>query len=121
SGASFSIAGTWGPWQITTVSGADADGTYNRRLLGGYANTSSGVGPEVFSITGIPYSTYNVIVYFSSDTAGRAGTISSANAGQTFDFTTIGPASVNGTNAVLTQTTDTTGANPLANYAVFTN
>ena len=34
---------------------------------------------------------------------------------------TIGPASVNGANAVLTQTTDTTGANPLANYAVFTN
>ena len=121
SGVNFSIAGSWGPWQITTVSGADADGTYNRRLLGGYANTSSGVGPEVISITGIPYSAYNVTVYFSSDTTGRAGTISSANAGQTFDFTTIGPASVSGTNAVLTQTTDTTAANPLANYAVFPN
>jgi hypothetical protein len=121
SGARFSIAGWWGPWEITAVGGPDATGAYNRALLGGYANTSSGVGPEVFSITGIPYSTYNVIVYFSSDTAGRAGTISSANAGQTLDFTTIGPASVNGTNAVLTQTTDTTGASPLANYAVFTN
>jgi hypothetical protein len=121
SGASFSIAGTWGAWQITAVGGADADGTYNRRLLGGYANTSSGVEPEVLSITGIPYSTYEVIVYFSSDTAGRAGTIRSADAGLTYDFTTIGPASVNGTNAVLTQTTDTTGANPLANYAVFAN
>ena len=122
SGASFSIAGWWGPWEITAVGGADADGTYNRALLSGYANTSSGAGSEVFSITGIPYSTYNVIVYFSSDsTTNRTGTISSANAGQTFDFTTIGPASVNGTNAVLTQTTDTTGTNPLANYAVFTN
>jgi Bacterial alpha-L-rhamnosidase 6 hairpin glycosidase domain/Alpha-L-rhamnosidase N-terminal domain/Bacterial alpha-L-rhamnosidase C-terminal domain/Bacterial alpha-L-rhamnosidase concanavalin-like domain/F5/8 type C domain/Protein of unknown function (DUF642) len=121
SGASFSIAGWWGPWEITAVGGPDATGVYNRALLSGYANTSSGAGPEIFSITGIPYFTYNVIVYFSSDTAGRAGTISSANAGQTFDFTTIGPASVNGTNAVLTQTTDTTGANPLANYAVFTN
>jgi hypothetical protein len=121
SGASFTISGTWGPWQIVAVTNADGDGTYNRTLLGGYANTSSGVGPEVFFISGIPYSSYNVIVYFSSDTANRTGTISSANAGITYDFTTIGPASVSGTNALLTQTTDTTGANPLANYAVFTN
>ncbi|HEX9045690.1 MAG TPA: PEP-CTERM sorting domain-containing protein [Verrucomicrobiae bacterium] len=123
SGASFSIAGTWGPWGIIAVSGADADGTYNRRLLGGYANTSSGVpgGQEVFTISGIPFATYNVIVYFSSDTANRTGTIASANAGITYDFSTIGSPSVSGANAVLTQTTDTTGANPLADYAMFSN
>jgi hypothetical protein len=121
SGASFTISGTWGPWEITPVAGPDASGTYNETLLSGYANTSSGRGPEVFSFTGIPYSIYNLIVYFSSDTANRSGTISCANAGITYDFSTIGPASVNGSNAILTQTTDTTGANPLANYAIFSN
>ena len=75
----------------------------------------------MLSITGIPYSTYNLIVYFSSDTASRAGTISDANAGITYDFSTIGPSSVSGTNAILLQTTDTTGANLLANYAIFSN
>ena len=119
SGASFTLSGTWGPWGIVAVTNTDGDGTYNRRLLGGYANTSSGVGPEVFSISGIPYSRYNVIVYFSSDTANRSGTI--ACAGTTYDFSTIGPSSVSGATAVLTQTSDTAGANPLANYSVFTN
>jgi hypothetical protein len=121
--AGFSVTGTYGGWGIAAVGGADADGTYNRRLLAGYANTSSGVsgGAEIFSISGIPYSTYNLIAYFSSDTANRPGTITSANAGVTYYFSTIGPASVNGASAVLTQTTDTTGANPTANYAVFTN
>ncbi len=119
--ASFTISGTWGAWGITSVGSSDADGTYNRTLLGGYANTSSGAEPEVFSISGIPYSSYEVIAYFSSDTANRTGTISCSGSGVTFDFSTIGPASVSGSNAILTQTTDTTGANPLADYAVFTN
>jgi hypothetical protein len=121
--ASFSISGSWGAWGIgaSGYGSPDADGTYNRTLLGGYANTSSGVGPEVFSISGIPYTNYNIVVYFSSDTAGRTGTISSANAGITFDFTTIGPSSVSGANAILTQTTDSSGGNPQANYAIFSN
>ena len=120
--AAFTVTGTYGGWGINAEA-ADANGTYNKRLLGGYANTSSGVsgGVEVFSITGIPYSTYEVIAYFSSDTANRTGTIACSGSGTTYDFSTIGPASVSGTDAVLTQTTDTTGANPLANYAIFTN
>jgi hypothetical protein len=115
----FSVAGSWGDWGVSLVTSPDADGTYNRELLGGYANTSSGIGPEVFSLTGIPYATYDVIVYFVSDTASRAGTIGDANAGITYDFSTIGPPSVSGASAVLTQTTDTTSANPTADYAIF--
>ncbi len=119
--AGFTIGGTYGGWGISAVSGADSDGTYNRTMLAGYANTSAGVsgGAEVFTITGIPYSTYNIIAYFSSDTTNRAGTI--ACAGTTYDFVTIGPASIGGANAILVETTDTTSANPPANYAVFTN
>lgn len=123
SGASFTIAGTWGPWGIgaSGYGSPDADGSYNRTLLGGYANTSSGIGPETFSITGIPYTNYDLVVYFSSDTAGRTGTISCSGSGATYDFTTIGPSSVSGASAILSQTTDTSGANPSANYAVFPN
>lgn len=132
--AGFTVTGTYGGWGIFGFGTVDGDATYNRTLLGGYANTASGVGPEVFSITGIPYYQYNLIAYFSSDTAGRTGTVACASAGVTNDFTTLGPLSVGystnssgglGTQqttiATLTQTTDTTGANPMANYAVFTN
>lgn len=132
--AAFTVTGTYGGWGILGFGSVDGDGTYNRTLLGGYANTASGVGPEVFSITGIPYYRYNLIAYFSSDIADRIGTIACSGAGVTYDFTTPGPLSVGystnsggglGTQqtnvATLTQTTDTTGANPIANYAVFTN
>lgn len=121
--AGFTITGTYGGWGIGGATGPDADGTYNKLMLGGYANTSSGVsgGQEVFSITGIPYYRYNLVAYFSSDATNRGGTIGCPGAGVTNDFVTIGPSSVSGANAVLIQTTDTTGANPVANYAVFTN
>jgi hypothetical protein len=125
SGAGFTIGGSWGAWGITAFGSPDGDGTYNRTLLGGYANTSSGIGPEIFSITGIPYSVYDLIVYISSDTAGRTGTIASANAGITYDFTTMAFSEFTSTGAggtaIFSQTTDTTLANPAADYAVFSN
>lgn len=121
--AGFTINGTYGGWRINgTAPGVDGDGTYNRAMLNGYANTSSGVsgGVEVFSISGIPYASYNIIAYFSSDTGGRGGNVRIGTA--TNFFTTIGPSSISGASAVLTQTTDMTGAvNPSANYAIFTN
>ncbi len=118
----FSIGGTWGDWGINLVTSPDANGTYNEEMLAGYINTSSGIGPETISLTGIPYSLYDVIAYFSSDTAGRNGTISDANAGITYDFSTEGMAAVpGGGNALLVQTTDTSGADPLADYAIFSN
>jgi hypothetical protein len=119
----FTIAGSWGDWGIGLVTSHDANGTYNEELLGGYANTSSGVsgGSLTVSITGIPYSSYDVIAYFGSDAAGRTGTIKDANAGLTYDFLTIGVPAISGANAVLTQTTDTGGGNPSADYAIFSN
>jgi hypothetical protein len=100
---------------------ADADGTYNRNMLDGYANTSSGIGPEQIALSGIPYSIYDLIVYFTSDTSGRTGTISDANTAITYDFTTMSTAAISGANALFTQTTDTIGGNPTADYAIFSN
>jgi hypothetical protein len=103
--------------------GADANGDYNRNLLNGYLNNGGG-GSVSMTLNSIPYSLYTIIVYLSSDTAGRTGTVNIGST--TYDFSTMGPAEIGGTpatagsgNATFTQTTDTSGANPSADYAVF--
>ena len=94
----------------------DADGSYNKYLLNGYLNNGNG-GNVTISLSSIPYSAYNLIVYLSSDTAGRTGTV---NVGSTtYDFSTMGPAEISGVNASLIQTSDMSGANPSADYAIF--
>jgi alpha-galactosidase len=100
--------------------GADANGSYNRELLNGYLNSGNGNVPTNSSValTQIPFSYYDLYVYFSSDVAGRAGTVTDGLT--TYSFSTIGAASISGANALLMQTSDTNGSYPAANYAVFT-
>ena len=104
--------------------GVDANVHYNRNLLNGYLN-NGGVGNSVsMTLNSIPYSAYYIIVYLSSDTAGRTGTVNIGST--TYDFSTMGPAEIGGTpatagsgNASFIQTIDTSGANPSADYAIF--
>jgi len=105
--------------------GVDADGTYSRSVLNGYLNNGGG-GSVSMTLNSIPYSVYNIIVYLSSDTAGRVGTVNIGST--TYDFSTMGPAEIGGTpatagssNASFVQTTDTIGGNPSADYAVFSD
>ena len=113
----------WGFWSIQgSAPGQDADSTYNRNLLNGYLNAGpAGWGPPVtnstIALSQIPYGQYNLYVYFSSDVAGRIGSISDVTT--VYDFTSMGPAEISGANALFTQTTDTLGNNPSADYAVF--
>ena len=113
----------WGFYQIqNSAPGQDADSSYNRNLLNGYLNAGpASWGPPVtnstIALSQIPYAQYTLYVYFSSDTAGRTGNVTDGTT--TYDFTTLGPAEFNGTSAVFTQTTDTAGNNPGADYAVF--
>jgi hypothetical protein len=91
-------------------------------LLNGYLNSGPAAwGPSItnsyVSLSQIPFAEYDVYVYFSSDAAGRNGTVTDGTS--TFYFSTLGLASVSGANALFAQTTDMTGANPGANYAVF--
>jgi hypothetical protein len=118
---------SWNRHQINATSpDRDADGSYNRRLLNGYISkggdeTTTGSLPAGHSglvLNNIPYAVYKIYVYFSSDVAGRVGTVTIGNT--TYDFTTMGPASISGTNAFFVQTTDDEFSNPRANYAVFT-
>ena len=112
-------------WAIQFSSpGVDANGDYNRNLLNGYLNNGGG-GSVSMTLNSIPYPIYRIIVYLSSDTAGRPGTV---NVGSTtYDFTSMGPTEIGGLpattgsgNASFIQTTDTSGANPSADYAIFT-
>lgn len=103
--------------------GADADGSYNRELLNGFmASGPAAWGPWITEsrviISQIPYAQYNIIVYFGSDGSNRAGYVT--NDSTNYYFSTIGSSSVSGSNAILTQTTQTdNSAYPQANYAIF--
>lgn len=116
---SLTTPSAWGGWHISSTTPAqDANGSYNMIMLNEYYNSASALGnPETLSLSGITYGQYNLYVYFSSDTAGRTGTI--ALGGTTYDFSTEGPAAIAGPNAALSQSTDTSGANPTADYVVF--
>jgi hypothetical protein len=102
--------------------GPDADGSYNREMLNGFLNA----GPATWNppatqdsvaLNSIPYAQYNVYIYVSDDTAGRVADVSNGFA--TYDLSTMGSAEVSGANALLVQSTDTTGANPSADYVEF--
>jgi alpha-galactosidase len=117
------IYNSYSAWSIqNSHPGVDANGTYNRELLNGYLNSGTDNIPEdsSVSITQIPFSYYDLYVYFTSDEAGRDGTVT--DGATTFSFTTLGKASITNAsgNAVLTRTTDAGTGYPAANYAVFT-
>jgi hypothetical protein len=115
----WSVNGNTGP-----TPGQDADGSYNRNLLNGYLNSGPAAwGPSItnsyVSLSQIPYSVYDIYVYFSSGAANLNGSVSDGST--TFYFSTLGSAEISGANALLTQTTDTIGSiNPGADYAIFT-
>ncbi|MBK1827316.1 beta strand repeat-containing protein [Haloferula rosea] len=79
-----------------------------------YGNNASGNNDSSVSLTGIPYTSYDVYVYFGSDSDGRTGTLTDGVT--TYSFTTD---SNTGFPGVYTQTTDTGSGFPQANYAVF--
>ena len=115
-GASFTDNSQYGYAIQFSSPAQDADGSYNKYLLNGYLNNGNG-GSVAIALSSIPYSSYNIVVYLSSDTAGRTGTVNIG--GTTYDFSSMGPAEISGINASLIQTTDTSGANPSADYAIF--
>jgi hypothetical protein len=116
--------GSWGAWRLqASHPGADADGSNNKEMLNGYLNAGPAAwNPSVtassVAISQIPYANYDLIVYFSSDAAGREGQV--VNGSSTVYFSSLGAASIAGANATLTQTTSTSNSSYVgANYAVF--
>ena len=100
------VSGNWGGYRIQgSHPGLDTDGTYNKEMLNGYADA---VNSSSITLAEIPYPDYKIIAYFSSDVAGRQGSVS--NGTDTFYFNTLGPDSINDAsgNALFVQATDTT-------------
>lgn len=127
-GAATTIDISWSSFnmygiQPSTHPGQDADGTYNKELLNGYLNAGAqnwaNIAQSSVTLSEIGYSSYDIIVYFSSDVAGRTGTV--ADGTTTYYFNTVGAASIASGNALFMQAIDSTvnGYNTAANYAVF--
>jgi autotransporter-associated beta strand protein len=99
---SFTATNTW------------STGSTNPLLNGYIDNTNTTPDAQQVTVSGIPYSSYNVYAYFGSDGAGRTGSVSLN--GTSYFYRTRGDLG----DYVLT--TDTTGAvNPSANYAIFSS
>jgi hypothetical protein len=112
-GTTLSLAGGFGAWGIGGAT-QDPDGTYNSAIFSGYYNCFS----STLSLGSIPFSTYDIYVYFSSDADGRTGTISDGTT--TFSFATDARAKVDAHgNFAFVQTTDTGLSHPSADYAIF--
>jgi hypothetical protein len=122
-GASISYNSYNGYTIAGSHAGPDANGTYNKEMLNGFLNAgpatwSPPVTQDSVMFNSIPYAQYDVYIYVSDDTAGRLANVSDGSI--TYDLSTMGAAEISGANASLIQSTDTTGANPSADYVEFT-
>jgi len=113
SGVTLSLAGGFGAWGIGGGV-QDPNGTYNNAIFDGYYNS---LGSSL-TLGNIPYSTYDVYVYFSSDQDGRTGTVSDGTTAFSFSTDTRVKVDAHG-NFVFALTTDTGADNPSADYAFF--
>jgi autotransporter-associated beta strand protein len=103
--------------------GLDTNGTANREMLNGYLSSGpAGWGPWTtntwVSLTNVPYAKYDVVVYLSSDTSGRHGSIDDGT--RTYYFGTVGTSERSGANALFLPTTETNSSTfPSADFAFF--
>ncbi len=113
SAATVSWSGVSDNWDVFNANQTDQ----NAQLLNSYLDNTSSGGSELINVSGVPYSQYNVYVYFGSDGNGRQGQVTIG--GTTYYYST---AANNSTVPYpLTQTTDTSQTYPAANYAEFTD
>jgi len=102
----------------------DANGTYNMQMLNGYLNAGPAAwNPPItnsyVSLTNVPYSTYDVVIYIDSDTSGRNFRITDGPTSY-YGVTLGGVAEVEGTNALFLPTTQTNSSQfPRADFAFF--
>ncbi len=108
--------GTWVAWDWNHP-GQDADGSWNNEMLNGYLNGGGSENSVSITLSEVPYAVYDVYVYVVSDNNTRTGTVTDGIT--TYSFGVLDNMINSGGNALLVQTTDISGANPEANYAVF--
>ncbi len=99
----WSSGGMWGDGTANT----DADaGIGNAQLIRGYLDDNQGdPDPIVIRLADIPFATYDIVVYFSTDTGGdNYGTITATTADGVFPGSTSGTKELWGTNPNLDST-----------------
>lgn len=112
-GTTLALAGGFGAWGIGGAT-QDPDGTYNSAIFSGYYNSLG----STLTLGSIPFSTYDIYVYISSDGDGRTGNVSDGTT--TFSFSTDARAKVDAHgNFAFALTTDTGAGHPSANYALY--
>ena len=89
------------------------------KLMNGYIDNIGGGGFATVDFQGIPYSSYDVYVYFGSDGNGRTGAVESTTAGQIFSYTTDSQKGGFDPEIDYVLTEDETDSYPPANYCVF--
>ena len=115
SGATVTWTSPAMPWATFGANQTDQNAQLLNTFLGNWRTS------ETVTISGIPFSSYNIYVYFTNNYAIHAGHV--AVGGTTYYFRTLGPIATR--PYPLTQTTDTTydasgTSYPAANYALFT-
>lgn len=91
---------------------ANDTSTPNRKLLNGYLDNHPG-NTDTVTVSGIQYAKYDVYAYVGSGAGGRSGSVTIG--GTTYDYNATGDP-----GGSFTQTTDTAGKYPNADYALFT-
>ena len=116
-GVTVSTTITWSSNNSWNTNNGSADG--DNQMMNSYLDNSGGQPVVPIAVTGVPYSSYTVVAYFGSDGNGRTGTIDIAEAAS-YSYSTFSQ-QAGGFPGSYTQTTDTDGGNPDANYAVWEN
>lgn len=114
-GVGFTYTGGAGAFSYNSNNSTPFGSLFNAFLYGNAASPDTSI-----SLTNIPYPSYDVYVYFGSDTNQRRGTITSSTAGETYSFVTASqPRVATGVGVNYVRTTDTDLTYPSANYARF--
>lgn len=121
---------TYAAWNAYAANGysarppQDADGSYNLQMLNGYLNAGPAAwGPNItnsyVTITNIPYTNYDVVVYVDCDTSGRHFRFSDGTS--SYYGSTLGAAAeVEGVSALFLPATTTNSTQfPGADFAFF--
>lgn len=99
-----------------TTNGAN---TPQALLMSGYLDETDAEGNVTIALGGIPYASYDVVVYFGSDGNGRTGSIYSPTSGEEFFYVTnSNRVDFLADDFVLTEALEAAGA-PAANVCVF--
>lgn len=94
--------------------------TPDAKLMNGYIDAINPGGFSTVTIGSIPYSVYDIVVYFGSDGNGRTGDVTDGTT--TYSYTTFSNDPFGGGGFVpgdYVQTLDVSNGHPNSNYAVF--